>query len=67
MRHFSIKEVTCRYLFNAISFANLNSIIRESLKFQAVNSVYMKWDMGQAFCDTIKPVPFKDNITEGEH
>lgn len=67
MRHFSITEVTCRYLLNALSFSNLNSIITESLKFQAGNSVYMKWDMGQAFCDIIKPVPFKGNITEGEH
>lgn len=67
MRHFSIKEVTCRHLFNALSFSNLNPIITEALKFQAGNSVYMKWDMGQAFCDTIKSVPFKSNVTEGEH
>lgn len=67
MRNFSIKEVTCTYFFNALSFSNLNSIITESLKFQAGNSVYMKWDMGQAVCDTIKPTPFKDNATEGEY
>lgn len=35
MRHSSIKEGTCRYLFNALSFSNLNCVITESLKFQA--------------------------------
>lgn len=62
---FSIKEITCRYLFNALSFSNLNSIITASLKFQA-DLVFMKWDTGQAFCETIKSVPFKGNVTEGE-
>lgn len=35
MRDFSIKEITCRYLFNALNFSNLNSITTVSLKFQA--------------------------------